>query len=305
MRAGEFKPGTAMTARRRGGSRVSRRPFGLAAIALLLLCGCAGETIDYIETKRIDEKVTEPELRTFLAIVESLADKKLPKLPPVFAAPPEWHHARTLPVNELVNEERTMLDDRWSVEALARALDRNRPLQRALRREQLTPEQFVGLTLAIGAALSKTTLRDDQKLDDILAKGQIVLQSLSQETESFSSLSRERRHYFLQQAAWVTRVDRAKRLTLVPPENSALVEKHRAALEAIFPGEFKLNPLDAIADLLEERGMPFEELPVSGTDDQIEWNPDEAIVGHDEPDSQYAGEKVERQLGTRRLREAR
>ncbi len=75
-------------------------------------------------------------------------------MPPVFAPPPEWNQARTLPVNELVNEESNLIEERLSSEFLARQLQRNQPLQRALRSEQMTPTQFVGLSLAIGVGLA-------------------------------------------------------------------------------------------------------------------------------------------------------
>ena len=62
-------------------------------------------------------------------------------------------------------------------------------------------------------------------------------------------------------------------------------------LEPIFPGEFTSNPLDAVVDLLEEQGLPFEELAESGSDDQIEWNADEAEFGTDKPDKEFQGNK--------------
>ncbi len=42
--------------------------------SLAVAAGCAGDTLDYTETKRIDEKVTETELQTFLRIIDSLPE---------------------------------------------------------------------------------------------------------------------------------------------------------------------------------------------------------------------------------------
>ena len=83
------------------------------------------------------------------------------------------------------------------------------------------------------------------------------------------------------QAAWLVRIDRAEHLQLVPAENVELVERHREALARVFPAEYAANPLDSLADPLEEWGTPFEELPASGRDDELSWDPAEAIISHD------------------------
>ena len=203
--------------------------------------------------------------------------------------PPDWDEGRTFEVRELVDREIKMLAERSDVEKLATHLPKNRPLLRALRREQLTPEQFVGLSLAIGVALSRSTLRDDQDLDRIIEEGERKIDELKQNAKPFHLHSQEGKHRVLRQAVWITRVDRAKRLKTVPPENYVdLVQKHGESLAAIFPEEFTVNPLDAIADLLEEQGTPFEELAESGTDAEIDWNENEAIVGKDPPDPEFA-----------------
>ena len=255
----------------------------------LLLAGCADAPLEFTEVKRISEKVTDADLNTFLRIVNSLPDEKLPEFPSVFAPPPDWDQGRTFEVSELVEREIKMLAGRSDVEKLGTHLQKNRRLQRALRREQLTPAQFAGLSLAIGVAISRSTLRDDQDLDKIIEEGERKIDELKQDMKSFHLHSPEGQHRVLQQAAWITRIDRAKRLKLVPPENYIdLVQKHGEKLAAIFPDEFTANPLDAVADRLEERGTPFEELAESGSDTEIEWNEADAIVGKDPPDPKFA-----------------
>jgi len=244
--------------------------------------GCGQSRLDFTEVKGIDEKVTESEMISFLKIINALPQKKLPELPPVFAPPPNWKPTRRLPVSDLVEEERHNLSAHWSVERLGEQLRRHRSLQRALRWQQMNPDRFVGLTLAIGVALSRATLRDSQDLDDLLETGRKRVEGIKSNDAIFAQLSEENQHAVLKEAAWITRVDRADRLADVPPENLALIQSRRERLEKIFPREFTINPLDNIADLLEEQGIPFEELPLSGWDDQIEWNRDEAHIGTDQ-----------------------
>ena len=90
--------------------------------SLAIAVGCAGDTLDYTETKRIDEKVTETELQTFLRIIDSLPEQKLSQMPSVFTPSSEWDQARTLPVNELVNEESNLIEERSSADFLAKQL---------------------------------------------------------------------------------------------------------------------------------------------------------------------------------------
>lgn len=273
-------------------TRRRRCGFVLLLAAPLFFAGCAGETIEYTEVKRIDEKVTEPELLTLLEIISRLPTKRVPELPPLFAPAPHWDEDRTLPVNELVEEEQRLMEDRHSVESLAARLYRDRTLQRLLRREHMTPEQFVGLVTAIGVALSCDTLRDDQDLDHILERGERALEDLQQNTSRFSSLRPDERHGILQQAIWITRLDRARRLKMVPPENLALAREHADVLVRVLPEEFSSNPLDAVVDYLEERGIPFEELSQTGSDAAIEWSREEARYGTDKPDPELKSNDV-------------
>ena len=110
-----------------------------------------------------------------------MPEGRLPPLPVVFAAPPEWPPSRTLPVNELLAEEQKAIDERWDVERLAERLGRHRRLARILKQERLTAEQFVGLSLAIGLALSRGTLRAEQDLEQIVERGRQAIERLTDE----------------------------------------------------------------------------------------------------------------------------
>jgi len=266
-------------------------PFGIAyslAAMPAVLSGCADKSIEFTEVKRIDEKVTEPELSTLLGIISHLPNETVPQLPSLFAPPPQWSADRTLPVDELVIEEQRLMEGRQSVEWMAARLHRNRSLQRVLRRRNMTPEQFVGLVVSIGVALSRNTLRDDQELDELLDRGELALDDLRQNTHRFSSLRPDERHRVLQQAMWITRLDRARRLQMVPPENMALAQEHRDVLARVLPAEFLQNPLDAVADLLQERGIPFEDVTDARSDTHIPWMRDAAIYGTDPADPEMS-----------------
>ena len=83
-------------------------------------------------------------------------------------------------------------------------------------------------------------------------------------------------HAVLHEAAWITRHDQARHLLSVP-------EKNVDDLVKLFPAELTQNPFDGIADRLEEQGIPFEELPGNDSYDSLSWNPEDAIVGRDDP----------------------
>lgn len=260
------------------------RSFPLIVAPLVVaafVAGCDGKPLDYLEVKRIHEPIHESEAKAFLQIVESLPDGKLPPMERVFLNPPDWNESRTLPVNDLVIEEQNRLNDCWDVSRLAREWTNNRALQRALRRERITLEQFAGLTLTFGAALSRSKVRDDQDLSRLRDNGTSEIALLREDSRSFASLSEDARHYVLQRAIWITRRDRADRLLRVPVENVDRVERLGEILCNVFPSEFSVNAFDGIIDRLEEQGIPFEELPASGRDDEIEWRAEDALIGKD------------------------
>ena len=75
-------------------SRLKRHPMGsfvrrgvlivLASLSTVGI-GCSDGSLGFTEVKRIDEKVTASELKTFLRIVDALPKKKLPDYPIVYA----------------------------------------------------------------------------------------------------------------------------------------------------------------------------------------------------------------------------
>ena len=262
------------------------RLFSMTACCVFCF-GCSDDSLEFTEVKRPSEKVTQEEYEAFIRVIESLPEKKLPEFAPVFVPVPKWTKSRTLRINDLVSEAQNEINDRWKVEWVARQWKRKRSLQRLLRREKMTTEQFVGLTLTIGIALNRNTIRDNQDLNQIVTSGDQVVRDLKTDKRLFHKLTQEGRHAVLRDAVWITRIDRAKRLLKVPPENMELVLRHREALAEIFPAYFSNNPLDELIDNLEEFGIPFEDRPDSGFEEITQWEKLNPIVGYDTPDPEF------------------
>lgn len=247
------------------------------------LTGCEEARLTFTEVKKVSEELKPSEIRAFLEIVEHLPDQKLPPFPELYLPLPNWNAERTLPISDLVDAEQLSLAERWAPEHLVDALPPGRTLDRWLRRKRMTREQFIGLTLNIGAALSRSTIRENQDLPAIIRKGELVVSKLRSNTKPFNTLSPEAMHNVLHDAAWITRYDRARRLLSVPEKNVELVLKHSDLLVSLFPAELTRNPFDGITDRLDEQGIPFEELPGNNSFDSLTWDPEDAIIGRDEP----------------------
>jgi len=258
-------------------------PISLLLVAGTLLAGCGEPVQKFAEPRDIGDKVSDADLETFFQVVDELPDKKLPEMPPLFKSPPAWDEQRTLPVNELVREESDELEKLWNSEHLIHHLAKDRALQKALK-QRMSPAQFVGLIKTIGAALARNAVRPDQDLRLIVEQGKRRLGKLRAQTQRFNQLQPDEQHDVLTTAVWITRIDRARRLMEVPPENLAMVKEHHDRLKAIFPQEFWTNPFDPIADQIEELGMSFSELRQTGLDAEIEWKESDALRGTDLPD---------------------
>jgi hypothetical protein len=266
-------------------------PFSRARMGFLaLLCGlgllnagCGTHTQKFLEPRDIGDKVTDADLDAFLQVVNDLPDKKLPEMPVLFKKPPAWDEQRTLPVNELMREETDDLEKIWTDDNLLRHLAKDRALKKALR-QRLTLPQFVGLVKTIGIALTRNAVRPDQNLHKIIEQGKKRLEALRGQTRRYNQLKPDERHVVLTTAVWITRIDRARRLLQVPPENRAMAQQHYDRLKTFFPAEFTANPFDSIADQIEELGMSFEEQRQTGLDAEIDWKESDAIRGTDRPD---------------------
>jgi hypothetical protein len=250
----------------------------------VLLTGCSEPEVVPSEPKRADDALTSTELESFLSIVESLPDNKLPPLPSVILAAPQWNRNRSLPIYELVKEEETSRVDRWSIDWLAAHCPQSRFLKRALRREKMTLEQFVGLYLALGTALYRDSVPADRELEPILDRGKKAIAELKKDHRIFSTLPEDQAYFLQEQSGWVAVVDRARRVKPVHPANLALVRQHHERLALAMPAEFLRNPFLEFTTILDERGVPFQEPLGEERDDHIVWSRDQALIGDASPE---------------------
>ena len=246
--------------------------------------GCRDAPLEYTEVRRINESIDELELLKYLEIIKSLPDERPPEFPQVYTPPAEWSHTRQLPVKDLVDDELKQIHERWDVDYLAKKLNKNKVLIRQLKAFRVTPQQFAGYTLALGAAYGRAMLRDNQELRVVIEDGNREIDRLMRVETPFANLPDDEKYTKLKQAAWLTRQNRAEQLSQVPLDNVKLVRRYIEELKKSLPQQFLMNPLDDVADLLLEKGLPFEVIDSSSLEDDITWDPDNALFGYDKPD---------------------
>lgn len=254
------------------------------------VAGCQDEPLEYTEVRRIDEQITNSELLDYVSVINGLANEEPPEFPQVYSPTADWLHTRQLPVADLVDDEIKQIRQCWDVDYLAQKLEKNKILMRHLKDARMTPQQFAGLTLALGAAYGRAVLRDDQDLKTIIDNGHREVEQLMKVSTPFANLREDEKYARLKQAAWITRQHRAEQLRLVPEENIELVLRHEKILKKTLPPQFVMNPLDDVADLLLEKGLPFDVIEGSPSEGPIIWDVADAIVGYDVPDDQLAAE---------------
>ena len=238
-------------------------------MALILLAGAlsgCGPEVANAEVKALEEPLVEEELRAFLSIVQALPGRKLPPLPAAALEMPAWSRQRTLPVKELLVEQRKRIEERRSIEAIVRSLKPTRGIDRALRKEAWTIQRFASYVLVLAAALNRSTLSDTETLTQILEDSERPLRTLSGDSSVLAGLSDEAAYGVLDKARWIPIRHHADWLSQVPPETLELVKQRRAELESVFPADWLQDPFTPWKHILKNDGTPFEELPGSGTD---------------------------------------
>lgn len=254
--------------------------IGILATAMLF-GGCADEQILFHEVKHPHERLKVSELNQYLRIVRALPDKKLPRLPDLFTPVPQWDSKRELSIKGLIKEEKKWLPNRWFSESVLAKLSNNRRLMNALKKENLSIEQFLGLTETIAMAASRTHFENIDELRVIVRTGKHELSQLALMEDVFSSFPVEEQYEIIRKAAWLSRLDRAQTLLNVPVENIALLRNHWDVLKPYLPEDALQDPLADIVDSLLVYGMPFEESPESGFDNKMIWSSDDeaAFIG--------------------------
>jgi hypothetical protein len=126
-----------------------------SAVALFSV-GCSKKSLGYTEIKQINEKVTEAELKKYLKVIKLLPQQKTPTFPSVYAPAPSWSHIRSLPIEDLVNSEQSNLSQQWDIQRISDHFGpRNRNLKKALLRRNMSKDEFISFTLALGLAASR------------------------------------------------------------------------------------------------------------------------------------------------------
>jgi hypothetical protein len=249
----------------------------LCAAVLLSACGCEDPGSPLVSHKHPDERISKSELEVLKRILSKLPQPLWSDWRNCFVGTPDWPDTRTLPVSELVDEEQRRLSDRWDAELLTARLDQSRALKLILRRERVTTEQFASLLLSVGLATSRSFVPGKFDLEAYERRGLQIVKQLKSDGRPYESLSEDEREQVLFRAVWITRLDRATRLLQPSEANVALVRSEADSLKPLLPGEFLRNPLEELADPLEEHGVPFIELPASGSDADIPWSRADAL----------------------------
>jgi len=262
-------------------ARLRQFSVGFLAIILLFSAGCAEEEFVPGEPKRIDDALTQADIDLFLTILNGLPDGKAPAFPVVYLPPPTWNSNRSLPVAELLLEAEKQFSERESLEWLASKCPQTKALKRGFRRHRLSNEEFAGLYLAIGVALSRDALSPGRDPEQLLQQGKKVLDELKKDNRVFSNLNDGPMFLVQEQAAWLAVTRRCSWLKRVPEGNLALVRENRDKLQSQFPDELLRNPLDEFSRIIDDQGVPFRESPGRDSDDHIHWHRDQALIGTD------------------------
>lgn len=249
----------------------------LCVLVVVTVCGCEDPGSPLVSHKHPDERISKRELEVLKRILGKLPQPLWTDWKNCFVGTPDWPDTRTLPVSELVDEEQRRLNDRWDAELLAARFDQSRPIKLVLRRERVTSEQFASLLLSVGLAMSRSYVPESFDLDAYERRGMEVAKQLKSDGRPYESLTEDEREQVLYRAVWITRLDRATRLLQPSAANVALVAGEAEFLKQTLPAEFLRNPLEELADPLEEHGVPFIELPESGSDAEIPWSRSDAL----------------------------
>lgn len=262
-------------------TRTFNRPYAvICVLGLCTLAGCLEDEVVSLEVKHPDEIIYRGEWEKFERIVNELPEPKLRELPSLFPPLPQWQVARTLPVSELAQEERKTVEAAWDTTQQTVNLATFKELPRLLRREQLTEDQFLGLIFAIGTAMRRATIEDEEIFKSYQERAAGVIYLLEHDQRLFASLTMEDRYRVLDDAIWLHRHERAVQFSKIPEPNIQLVQRHAKWLKSVMPSELQRDPFDDLGTPFDELGVPFVESGSMGSDAEIEWIPSEAIVGH-------------------------
>jgi len=252
-----------------------------ALAAITGLVGCEEPAVPFLETKAVDERLTEKDLAAVVGVLGAVGDREQTNLPFPFLPPPVWSKSRTLPISELLAAEEDALQRVWSPEDAANLIPKGEPWDSALKSRRLTREQFCALVLSVSAALGRGSVDRSVSLELLVERGERELASLANDERPFSSLTSDERHRAQNKAIWLTIRDRAEKLTLVPPENVEAAASAGPALRTALGDSYFADPFAGLYPRPEDSGVPFEEHEVSDAD--LTWSAGDAIRGTASP----------------------
>lgn len=261
--------------------RTANARLSIALLLALAAAGCGEPKIEFREVVRLDDRLDESDIATLERIARQLRGGRLPAMPPHFVPPPRWSADRPASVATLAREELARVRQSTRLSRLGDAVSHNPRLRHILNQERLTDEQYVALVLAVGVAGQKARLDASRDLNEYVRLGRRHLKDLAARTESFAALSPQAQVDAVEQATWVTRVDRAERLLRVPAENVAVAAASRSRLEKILPRSFLAAPMEGVNVPLLDVGVPFHEGGKTGFDSDLFWTrtDERAVIG--------------------------
>lgn len=231
----------------------------LLLTALLTLTGCGGPISAVMkEPLEVNATLTLADWSLFEAIMKGLPEGHRLEMPPLFPDGLSWDDQRTLPVCELILEEKDRLNTRWKVDRLVKLWERDAVLRQVLRRHRLSLEQFASLYQVVGLGAIKSVTPNEISRSQAQITATIVA-ALEKDDRIYAALSPSARHHIARSGQWMLKQDCQARIAAIPKENGELIEKHAEWLRTVTPGHFWRDPLQQFVDRTIDEGLPFEE----------------------------------------------
>lgn len=257
------------------------------SIGTITALGCESAPPGPVVIIRPDEPLAPEDWSTFERIVKSLPGEKLPAFGPLFAPPPQWKDQRTISISDLLKEETGLLAKKWNPTELGAQWNRSTALQRALRIEQVTPEQFAAWTQALALAAMRNVASPRNLSDHLRKEALLSLRKLETDERMFSTLTPEERYRILRDARALARVHRHEWLMKAPEENQQLAKQHEAWLKKVLPGHVWADPILEVTDHELSLGVPFGEHKTDG-DALLRYNSLEGDIFYTRPNDPSA-----------------
>ena len=251
------------------------------SLTLVGASGCAEKPVEFLEVHRLNDALGESDIELLERIAGQLRGERLPEMAPHFVPAPSWSGDRPVSVATLAREELARVRTQTRLSHLTDSIAGEVRLMHLLKREGLTESQYAALVLAVGTAAQRARLDPAQDLESYVEVGRRHLKRLAGRDDSFATLTLQQKTDAVEEATWVTRVDRSERLLRIPAANVLLAEQNRERLEKVLPKSFLKHPLAGITVPILDAGVPFREAPETGFDSEMFWSvtDERAVIG--------------------------